>query len=153
MDFMPWVWLAAIVAFAAAEAATNALVSLWFVGGSLAALIAALCKGPLWLQAGLFVVVSAALLFSLRPLVRKYAVPRTQPTNASANIGKRVVVTEDIDALRGSGAVKLSGVVWAACTEDGATVPAGTVVEIVGLEGARFRVKPVADGEPRRGCE
>ena len=42
MSEMAWVWLAALVIFAIVEASTVTLVSIWFVGGSLAALIAAL---------------------------------------------------------------------------------------------------------------
>ena len=49
MPPMEWIWLAALVIFAILEAATSTLVSLWFIGGSLTAMIAALCgaEGPL----------------------------------------------------------------------------------------------------------
>ena len=112
MPEMAWVWLAALVIFAIVEASTVTLVSIWFVGGSLAALIAALCGGELWLQVVLFLAVSILLLLSLRPLLRKFYSPKKIQTNAPANIGKLAIVTEDIDNLRSTGAVKLSGVVW-----------------------------------------
>ena len=55
-------WIIAIVAFISIEAATIQLVSIWFMGGALAGMIAAMCGlGFVW-QFGLFVVVSAATL-------------------------------------------------------------------------------------------
>ena len=55
------VWAAAMVIFAIAEAATANLVSLWFVGGSLAALITELLGGSIWVQLAVFLVVSGIL--------------------------------------------------------------------------------------------
>ena len=40
MNLMIWIWLGAIVLFGVVEAATAGLVSIWFVAGALAALIA-----------------------------------------------------------------------------------------------------------------
>ena len=55
-------WIIAIVAFIGIEAATIQLVSIWFMGGALAGMIAAMCGlGFVW-QFGLFVAVSALLL-------------------------------------------------------------------------------------------
>ena len=39
---MTWVWLGAIVAFGILEALTAGLISIWFVAGGLAAMIAAI---------------------------------------------------------------------------------------------------------------
>lgn len=55
------IWLGLLVLFGILEAATVALVSLWFMAGSLAALIAALCGAGLPVQVGVFLVVSALL--------------------------------------------------------------------------------------------
>ena len=44
------VWIVLTVAFLAAELATVALVSLWFVIGSLAALLACVLGAAAWLQ-------------------------------------------------------------------------------------------------------
>lgn len=142
MPSMEWIWLAALIVFAIAEAATTALVSIWFIGGSLAALIAALCGAELWLQILLFILVSAAMLLCLRPLARKYLTPKRTPTNADRNIGKNAVVTETIEPLLGKGAVKIGGVEWSAKSVDGAVIAAGSIVRIVGIEGAKVRVEP-----------
>ena len=43
MNYMLWLWLGAMVVFGIVEALTAGLVSIWFVIGSAAALIGALC--------------------------------------------------------------------------------------------------------------
>ncbi len=53
-------WILAVVILALVEFGTLALVSVWFVAGGLAALIAALFGAPFWLQMVLFVTVSGA---------------------------------------------------------------------------------------------
>ena len=142
MPDMAWIWLAALVIFAIVEASTVTLVSIWFVGGSLAALIAALAGGPLWLQVSLFLAVSVLLLLSLRPLLRKFHSPKKIQTNAPANIGKLAIVTEDIDNIQGQGAVKLSGLVWTARSTGGETIKAGTIVRVNSIEGVKLFVEP-----------
>ena len=60
MPEMEWIWLVALIIFAILEAATTTLISLWFIGGSLSAMIAALCGAEIWLQLLLFFAVSAS---------------------------------------------------------------------------------------------
>ena len=96
---MEFLWLALIVVFAVIEGATTALTTVWFIGGALAALAAALLHAELWLQITLFFAVSVVLLAALRPLVKKYLRPRTVRTNAAGNIGREAIVTEAIDNL------------------------------------------------------
>ena len=142
MPPMEWIWLAAIVVFAVAEASTSALVSLWFIGGSVAALIAALCHAPLWLQFVLFVAVSALLLFALRPLVRSRLNRRITPTNAERNVGQIAIVTEAIDNVLGTGAVTVGGKVWTARTEEpDGKAETGKVMTVVRIDGVKLIVK------------
>ena len=56
-----WFWIAAIVIFIIAEAVTVALVSVWFIGGAVCALLAAIFGAPGLAQAAVFVIVSALL--------------------------------------------------------------------------------------------
>ena len=58
---MEFLWLALIVVFAVIEGATTALTTVWFIGGALAALAAALLHAELWLQITLFFAVSVVL--------------------------------------------------------------------------------------------
>lgn len=64
-------WLIAIVVFIAAEAATVALVSVWFIGGAVCALAAAILGAGLAVQLAVFLAVSAALLAFVCPIARK----------------------------------------------------------------------------------
>ena len=143
MNAFSWLWLGAIVLFAVVEASTVAMVSLWFVGGSLAAFLASLLGAPLWLQALLFVAVSLGLITCLRPFVKKFIHPRITPTNFDRIVGMTAPVTERIDNLAGVGAVKVEGTVWSARSESGAPIEAGTVVKILYIQGVKVMVTPV----------
>ena len=149
MPPMEWIWLAALVIFAILEAATSTLVSLWFIGGSLTAMLAALCGADIWLQILLFFAVSALLLVAIRPLAKKCLIPNAQATNARGNIGKRAVVTEQIDTLNGKGAVKIDGVEWSARTQSEAPIAVGAVVRITDIIGAKVCVEPVTTEEEK----
>ena len=138
---MLWIWLAALVIFAILEVSTSALVSVWFIGGALVALIAALLEAPIWLQLVLFFAVSAALLLLLRPLAKKYLTPRKISTNARSNIGKTAVVTETVDNLQGKGAVRIAGVRWSARSTDDSVLEKGTLVRITEIQGVKVCVE------------
>lgn len=139
------IWLILLLFFAAAEAATVGLTSIWFAAGSLAALIAALAGGQLWLQIALFIVVSLLCLIAVRPLARRYLTPRIQPTNADRIIGAQAKVTEDIDNLQGRGAVTVGGMVWSARSEDGGPIPTGVLVRVLRIEGVKVYVEKVKE--------
>lgn len=141
MPPMEWIWLGAVVVFAVAEAATAALVSLWFIGGALAGLIAALCGAPLWLQFALFVAISAVLLAALRPLARSRFNRGITPTNAERCVGQIALVTEAIDNVRARGAVRLSGVEWSARSADGSAIPLDTPVRVLRVESSKLIVE------------
>ena len=139
---MAVVWLIAMVVLLIVEAIVPGLVSIWFAIGALAALIAALLNAPLWLQVVWFLAVSVATLVLTRPLAQRYVNSRVQPTNADALIGRDCVVTEDIDNLAGTGAVKIGGKVWTARAEDeNEKYAQGDVVKAVRIEGVKLIVK------------
>lgn len=136
-------WIIAIVAFISIEAATIQLVSIWFMGGALAGMIAAMCGLSFVWQFGLFVVVSALLLAIFRPILRKKLTPKHTRTNADRLIGREALVTEPIDDLRATGAVRVDGVLWTARSETGANIPENAAVTVTRIEGAKLFVRPV----------
>lgn len=139
-----WIfWIAAIVLFGVVEAATVNLVSVWFLGGSLAALIVQLLGGSFGLQLGVFLLVSVLLLASLRPFVRRYVTPRKTATNADMAIGQEAYLTETADNLRETGALKLDGKEWTVRSATGAILSAGTLVRVVSIQGVKLYVEPV----------
>lgn len=89
--------------FLIVEAVTAGLVSIWFVFGSLVALICAALGAAVWLQIFWFVIVSVATLVLTRPLVKRYVDSRSVATNADRSIGRAAVVTERIDNLAATG--------------------------------------------------
>ena len=136
-------WILAIVVFVIVEAMTVNLVSIWFMGGALAAMIAAMCSlGFVW-QLSLFVAVSGVLLVLFRPILRKKLTPKRTRTNADRLIGREALVTEPIDDLRATGAIRIDGVLWTARSETGVNIPADTVVTVTRIEGAKLFVRPM----------
>ena len=135
-------WVAALVVFLIVEAVTAGLVSIWFVFGSLVALICAALGAAVWLQIFWFVIVSVATLVLTRPLVKRYVDSRSGATNADRSIGRTAVVTERIDNLAAAGAVKLDGVVWTArSTDDAVAIETGERVTVRAIEGVKLIVE------------
>ena len=136
------VWLVLMIVFLMVEASAVTLVSIWFGVGALAALISALFGAELWLQIVLFFAVSILALASLRPLLRKYFVPKLTPTNVDSVIGSVGLVIADIDNITAQGQVKLGGMEWTARSEvEDVKFPAGAVVTAVAIEGVKLIVK------------
>ncbi|MBE7003772.1 MAG: helix-turn-helix domain-containing protein [Ruminococcaceae bacterium] len=139
-NVMTMIWIAAVVVFGIAEAATAGLVSIWFVGGAVAALLTAVFDGPLWLQFVLFFLVSIALLAATRPLARKMLDKTITPTNADRVLHHTARVTETVDNERPSGAVYIDGKTWTARSEDGTVFAKDSLVEVVRMEGVKLFV-------------
>ncbi len=102
-SMMQIIWLVLLVVFAASEAATVGLTSIWFAAGALVALVAALLGGPMWVQITLFLAVSLLCLAAVRPLAKKHLNSKVERTNADRVIGAEAQVTEDIDNIHGKG--------------------------------------------------
>lgn len=141
MNLMIWVWLGAIVVFGGLEAATAGLVCIWFVGGSVAALIAAALDAPIGVQLVLFVAVSAVALAITRPLVRKFTATKAEPTNLDRVLGQRAKVTEEVDNEKSTGSVYVDGKTWTARSADGNIIPLGAQVEVERMSGVKLFVK------------
>ena len=136
------IWLVLLVVFLLLEAATVVMVSLWFAAGSLIALLASALGAPIWLQVALFLIVSAALLACLRPMVRKHFTPRLTKTNVDAVVGSQGYVTADIDNAAATGSVKLGAMEWTARATAGNRIPKGTLVKVDKIEGVKAFVSP-----------
>ncbi len=143
-DMATTIWIAAIIIFGVAEAATAGLTSIWFVLGSVAGLIAAVCSAPIWLQVVLFFVVSIAALAFTRPLVVKLMKKDIKPTNADMVLGGTARVTERIDNALPSGAVYIDGKTWTARSDDGSIIESDTAVRILRMEGVKLIVQKEA---------
>ena len=137
---MPYIWLVVIVLSIVIEAATAQLVSIWFVAGGLAALIAGMCDAAIWLQILLFLLVTGIALLATRPLVKRMMHFKRTETNADRYIGKEGVVTVPIDNIQGTGQVMVLGSHWTARSVDGTPIPAGADVIVNRIEGVKVLV-------------
>ena len=59
-----------------------------------------------------------------------------------SGIGQEALVTEQIDNLRETGAIRINGVLWTAKSADDTQIPIGMRVVIERIEGAKVYVKP-----------
>ena len=143
MNPMSTVWLALLIVFLVGEGATAAVTTIWFAAGALAAMIASLLGAEIGLQWAIFGVVSVALLFALRPLVKKYINPKKILTNVDAVVGTQGVVVEKIDNIAGTGRVKLGGMEWAARSTEDTHIEAGEVIKVDRIEGVKAFVSVV----------
>jgi len=138
---MIWIWLGAIVLFGLVEAATAGLVSIWFVAGAVAALVATILNVSVGLQFAIFLAVSAVALAATRPLVQKMKSGKTIPTNLDRVIGLTGKVTETVDNENATGAVYVDGKTWSARSADGTVLPEGSLVTISKMEGVKLFVE------------
>ncbi len=140
MSWNPFVWLAIALGMGIAEVATLGLITLWFVVGALAAFAANLLGADFIVQLVVFLVVSLACLIVLRPVFVKYR-RRGQEAEPTV-IGLCGVVVEEVDNARMTGRVEMPDhMTWAARAADGAPIPAGEPVVVVGRESVKLIVE------------
>jgi membrane protein implicated in regulation of membrane protease activity len=129
-------WLIAAGLFAAGEMASLDLVLLMFAGGALGGMGVALVSDSVLLQLSAFVVVSAALLFVVRPVAKRHLVDRTpeQIDGVAVHVGRTAVVSRRVD--NADGRIRLGSDEWSARTQlDDEAYDVGAEVRIVQIEG------------------
>lgn len=141
MDYYGIGWLIALIALLVIELITLGLTTIWFAGGALVALIAALCGAPFWLQFTLFLIVSVVLLFVTRPIAVKYWNKDRIKTNADGLVGQTALVIEEIDNIKAKGAVSVNGLEWTARTADNSVIEKDKVVVIKEIQGVKLIVE------------
>ena len=138
-----WIfWLILAVVFAIIEISTFNLVSIWFCGGSLAGMVAALFGADPLLQVLIAVGVSGVLLalvliFKPFDLMKKQL---GQPTNSDRVIGKPATVLSTIDPMNNEGTVKVLGQVWSAVSADDNIIESGKTVVVRDIAGVKLIV-------------
>lgn len=133
-------WLITFVVLLVIEIVTMALTTIWFAGGAIAAFLTAYIGFDLWVQIAVFLIVSIVLLVLTRPLAMRFFNEKREHTNAESLIGKKALVTEDIDTLRGVGKVEVNGMEWSAKSDESETIEKDTIVLIKGIQGVKLIV-------------
>lgn len=136
-----YIWLAVTAAALVIEFLTTEMVSVWFAGGGLVAMLLAGLDLGWYYHVPVFIVVSFALMLCFRRLVMKKLNKGEVKTNADSAIGKEFELLSDI-GFNQTGSIKVNGVVWTAVAEDDHTeIPAGKTVVALKIEGNKYIVK------------
>jgi membrane protein implicated in regulation of membrane protease activity len=136
------IWLIAAVALGAVEIFTGTLAFGLIAAGALVAGGAAALGGNALVQFAAFVLASAAGLGIARPLAMRHVrqVPLLR-TGTAALVGRTAYVLDEVTA-RG-GRVRIGGEEWSARPYDESlTIPAGSAVDVMQIEGATALVYP-----------
>ena len=143
-------WLVAFVILIGIEAATMALTTIWFAGGTVFAFFAAVLGFSVQTQLVVFLIVSFVLLLFTRPLAIRFVNRETVKTNVDGLIGRKAKVIKKIDNNEPSGAAVIDGQEWTARSADEAvTIPVGTHVVIKEVRGVKLIVEMIPETENR----
>ncbi len=138
----PTVWIVVAVVMAIIEALSLGFITIWFVVGAVAALVAHLLGCNEAVQIVVFLVVSIAFLLIVRPYAVKH---RNRGESAEPTlVGKAAQVIEPISADGTQGRVKTpDGVSWTALSAAGEDIPQGALVRIVKVESIKLFVERI----------
>lgn len=139
----PWIiWLIVAAFFFILEIATEGFLVFWFGIGAIAAIGTSFLTENISIQIAVFAVVSIILVLSTRKLTDKMK-PKEVPTNVYTILGKKAVVSQAIDNLKGSGQIKIDGDIWSAKSEDDEPIEESASVEILNIDGVKAVVKKI----------
>ena len=143
-----WFWLAATVFFAISEIVVpGTFFMISFAIGAFVACVLAFLDVNVGLEWLAFLVVSAIALAALVPIGRRVNSNSQGSVGATRWAGRRAVVLREIPAgVNATGLVRVEREEWRAESSDGASIPAGTDVEVIRVDGTRLIVGPVQEG-------
>jgi membrane protein implicated in regulation of membrane protease activity len=140
-------WLiAGLMAFVAEMVIPGFLVACLGVGCLASSLAALLGAGLSW-QLIAFSIATMVSLFTIRPLMLKYAYRKSdgEATNVAAIVGKVGMVLETIERLSGKGRVKVGGEDWKAVSAGGETILKDREVRVTNIEGVTLTVAVISE--------
>lgn len=120
----------------------TALLTIWFAGGSIIALILEICNCSVFIQVVAFLVVSLVMMLVVRPVATRYLRGNVVPTNADRVIGAIGRVTKPIEA-DSWGEVYVNSTYWSAVEVNNHVVEKGKQVKVLAIEGAKLIVKEI----------
>lgn len=144
----PVYWLIIFIALLVFEIITMGLTTIWFAGGALVSALVSVLGVGLPVQIGVFIISSVILLVLTRPIAMKYLNQRVEKTNTELLIGVHTIVIEKIDALHGTGKVRINGIEWSAVSENFDEIfEVEDVVTITGIQGVKVIVTKKQENE------
>lgn len=139
-------WLIAAGICFVVEIATVGFMVFWFGIGALVAMLVSFFIPNVYVQAFIFLITSTVLLFLTKPFVNKFVnKDKVVATNAYSIIGKKGIVTKEINPILGTGQIKVNGEVWSAKTLLEEIIPENAEVEITEIDGVKAVVKVISN--------
>ena len=136
-----YVWLAVTACALIIEFVSADMVTIWFAGGGLVAMILAACGLEWYVHVPVFIVVSFAAMLVFRKMVIEKLGKGEVKTNAETAVGKDFTLLSPI-TFGQAGSIKINGVVWNAVGEnEDEVIDAGSVVTIKAIKGNKYIVK------------
>lgn len=128
-----WFWMSII--FTVIELETFGLISVWFVFGSLAAMVASLFISSVMIQAIIFITISVILMIALRNYaLNNFRNKTVRKNNIEELTELPCVVIEDI-LENELGEVKLQGKIWRSRSDSGTAYKIGERPNVIRIEG------------------
>lgn len=148
MDAWFW-WFVSAVLLVVLELVFSGFVLLCFGVAAFVTSVLSLLGMGIQLQIISFIVVSLASFVTIRPFFLRHMKPKggLVETNVAGLIGNEAMVTETIDSAKNAGSVRIRGELWAAMSENGIAIQAGTKVEVARISGNKVVVKLWSKGE------
>lgn len=140
---MWYVWLILAGVFVIGEVLTSGFLIFWLGLGALIAMAVSFITDNIIIQTTVFLISSVILILATKPLVKKFANTETVKTNVSSIIGKKGLVTKDINSINSTGQVKVDGELWSAIGENDMEISKGTEVKVIEIKGVKVIVAPV----------
>ena len=138
-----YIYLAITAIALIVEFCTSELLSIWFAGGGVVAMVLSAFGLAWYVHAPAFVASSFILLFALRRFVLKRLDKGQTRTNADAVIGKEYCLLTPV-AFNQAGTIKVGDVVWNVITENpNDNIEKGTIVRIKEIKGNKYVVEVV----------
>lgn len=136
-----YIWLAVTAVALIVEFVTTELVSVWFIGGGLVAMLLSGLGLEWYFHVPAFIIVSIALMLCFRSFVMRKLKGEDVKTNAETAIGKEYELIDGI-SFNTAGSIKINGVIWSAVSEnEDALIPSGTKVVVKRIEGNKYIVE------------
>ena len=136
-------WLIAAGVFFIGEIVTVGFLLFWCGIASLFAMVVSFFTSNIIIQMTVFIISSVILILATKPFVKKFMEKEILITNAFSLIGKKALVIQEIDTIKGTGQIKIGGETWSAQCEDETIIPVDAEVKVLKIEGVKAIVAPI----------
>lgn len=141
MQYLHFTWLGIAIILGIVELLTFNLTTIWMAISAVICFILHLSGFSLLTQIIVFFLLSTILIIFTKPFVSKYLKIGQEKTNIDAIIGKEGIVLDDINNLKGTGLVKISGQNWTARSlNDDDIIESNSLVYVNRIEGVKVIV-------------